>query len=76
MIKQGLELKLQRNILAKYKNEEEQVIFDLIEKRKDFEKRISLCKERYSKTVAKDFEVKRTFVFSNDYNLSKSVFLR
>jgi len=57
VVKQGLELKIQRNILAKYKDEEEKVVSDLIKKRKEFEQRISVCKERYSRTVAKDQEV-------------------
>lgn len=57
MVKQGLELKIQRNILAKYKDDEEKVISDLMNKRKEFEKRISVCKERYGRTVAKDLEV-------------------
>ena len=48
VVKQGLELKIQRNILAKYKDEEEKVVSDLIKKRKEFEQRISVCKERYS----------------------------
>jgi hypothetical protein len=50
-------LKIQRNILAKYRDDEEKVISDLMNKRKEFEKRISVCKERYSRTVAKDLEV-------------------
>ena len=62
MVKQGLELKIQRNILAKYRDDEEKVISDLMNKRKEFEKRISVCKERYSRTVAKDLEVNFSYI--------------
>ena len=39
VLREGLELKLQRNILAKYKLDEEAVTNTLLVKRKEFEKR-------------------------------------
>ena len=58
VVKQGLELKLQRNILAKYRNDEEKVTKDLLKKREEFEQRINFCKEKHGDIVFKQEKVR------------------
>ena len=43
------ELRLQRNVLAKLVIDEKELTISLIEKRKEFEKRINKCKEKQIK---------------------------
>ena len=49
MLKHGQELRLQRNVLAKLVIDEKELTISLIEKRKEFEKRINKCKEKQIK---------------------------
>jgi hypothetical protein len=60
-ITEGLEQKLQRNILARYKKDDEVAKKDLGVKRRDFEHRINVCKEKQSKLTAKQEEVRDIF---------------
>jgi hypothetical protein len=51
VLRQGKEMKLQRNILAKYKDEDDKVTQDLTLKRREFEQRINFCKDKQNKIV-------------------------
>ncbi len=57
VLREGLELKLQRNILAKYKLDEEAVTNTLLVKRKEFEKRINMCKVKQNELLGKQEQV-------------------
>ena len=57
MLREGLELKLQRNILARYRVDDELSKKDLDIKRQEFERRINLCKEKQNKLLVKRDEV-------------------
>jgi hypothetical protein len=57
VLREGLELKLQRNILAKYKLDEEAVTNKLLVKRKEFENRINMCKVKQNELLAKEQKV-------------------
>lgn len=56
-LKEGLEMKLQRNILAKYKNDEDLVTKNLYRKRQEFEKRINVCKDKQNQLILKQEQV-------------------
>lgn len=49
ILKHGQELRLQRNVLAKLVIDEKELTISLIEKRKEFERRINKCKEKQIK---------------------------
>jgi hypothetical protein len=63
IIKEGLELKLQRNILARYKADDQHAKKDLAVKRQEFEKRINVCKQKQSKLSEKQDEVFQQTLF-------------
>ncbi len=56
ILRHGSEQKLQRNILAKLIVDEKEVTLSLIDKRKEFEKRINKCKEKQIKLGIKQEE--------------------
>ena len=53
VLKEGLEFKLQRNILAKYRFDENKVTQQLVGKRQEFENRINLCQEKHAQLLLK-----------------------
>lgn len=57
VLKQGLELRLQRNILEKYKTDEEAVTKNLVKKRQEFEQRVNVCKEKQGQLAIRQKEV-------------------
>lgn len=63
VLREGLGLKLQRNILAKYHHEANIVTKNLIKKRQDFEHRINVCKEKQNNLLVKQDQVSRKKYF-------------
>ena len=57
MLKQGLELRLQRNILEKYRTDEEAVTKNLVKKRQEFEQRVNICKEKQGELAVRQKQV-------------------
>ncbi|CAF0890897.1 unnamed protein product [Brachionus calyciflorus] len=53
VLKEGLEFKLQRNILAKYRFDEDKVTKALSTKRQEFENRINICQEKHANLLVK-----------------------
>lgn len=57
VLKQGLELRLQRNILEKYRTDEEAVTKNLVKKRQEFEQRVNICKEKQGELAVRQKQV-------------------
>jgi hypothetical protein len=68
VIKEGLELKLQRNILAKYRSDDQLAKRDLAVKRQEFEKRINICKQKQSKLSEKQEEVWLILIYTSKHH--------
>ena len=57
VLKQGLDLRLQRNILEKYRTDEEAVTKNLVKKRQEFEQRVNICKEKQGELAVRQKQV-------------------
>lgn len=76
VLKQGLELRLQRNILEKYRTDEEAVTKNLVKKRQEFEQRVNICKEKQGELAVRQKQVNLIMtIFSSMFVFMVNVYI-